>query len=146
MRRLLATVSVCLLLAIALSSCSSSSSPMVIVPDTGPGDQIQGEYMIGKWCTNREETANANQEAGFSAMLNISPVFWRFGTEGQWDISDTGYVFDSFGQWQIDGLNNLLLGKKGGAPKRYHAQFKNGGTNLFLTDEKGHYWVLSHCS
>ena len=145
MRRPITTGIVSLLLAIALSSCMSSS-PLVVVPDTGPGDQILGDYMIGKWCTNREETAKTNQEAGFSAMLNIRPVFWRFRSEGQWDISNSGYLFEPFGQWQIDGLNNLLLGKKGGTPKRYHAQFKNGGANLFLTDEESHYTVLSHCS
>ena len=145
MRRPISIVIVSLLLAIALSSCSNSS-PMVMVPDTGPGDQILGEYLVAKWCTNREETAKANHVAGFSSMLNISPVFWRFGSEGQWDISNSGYLFEPFGKWQIDGLNNLLLGKKGTTPKRYHVQFKDGGANLFLTDQESHYTVLSHCS
>ena len=144
MRSPLNTVIGYLVLAIALSACASSE-PMVIVPETGPGDQILDEYMVAKWCTNREETATANQEAGFSGMLNISPVFWRFGSEGQWDVSNSGFLFEPFGTWKIDGLNNLLLGKKGATPKRYHVQFKNDGADLFMTDTEEHFTVLSHC-
>ena len=71
-----------LLIAVTLGACASG--PSVVVPDTHPGDQIQREYLIGEWCTNREETATSNQDAGFSGILNVSQVFWRFEAEGEW--------------------------------------------------------------
>ena len=139
-KRILALIGYALL-AGALAACASG--PSVSVPDTKPGDQIEGEYLIGEWCTNREETAASNQQAGFSGLLNVSPVFWRFGAEGNWDISVSGFLYESYGSWQVDGLNKLLLGKKSMEAKPYQAEFKNG--DLYLTDDKGQFTVLSRC-
>ena len=130
-----------ILLASLLTACASG--PPIIVPDTQPSDQILDDYLIGEWCTNREETANSNQQAGFSGILNISPVFWRLGSKGQWDISASGFLYEPYGSWQIDGLNKLLLGKKSMQGKLYNVQFKDG--DLYLTDDKGQFTVLSRC-
>jgi hypothetical protein len=129
------------LLACLLSACASG--PIIMVPDTQPSDQIKDEYLIGEWCTNREETATSNQEAGFSGILNVRPVFWRLRSEGQWDISVSGFLYEPYGSWQVDGLNTLLLGKKSMQGKPYQMQFKNG--DLYLTDDKGQFTVLSRC-
>ena len=56
-------------LALTLNACSTKN-PSVVVPDTQPGDQLLAAYMIGDWCTNREETSNANRAAG----LEENPV------------------------------------------------------------------------
>ena len=134
-----------LLIATMLSACSST--PTVMVPVTQPGDQIQNEYVLGKWCTNRDETANSNRAAGFSGMLNVSPVFWRFGSEGQWDASTSGFMYQPLGRWQLDGLDSLILTRNGSEPKSYRARFKDGeeGPDLYLTDHKGQFTVLSRC-
>jgi hypothetical protein len=134
-----------LLFAIMLAACASG--PTVVVPDTEPGDQIQNEYLFGKWCTNREQTAVSNQAAGFSGLLNVRPVFWRFDTQGEWDISTSGFLFENWGSWEIEGLDKLLLAKKGVAPKPYQIHFKQDEdvANLYLIDDKGQFTVLSHC-
>lgn len=129
------------LLAVMLTGCASV--PTVKAPDTLPGDQIMDEYLIGEWCTNRDETATANQQAGFSGLLNVSPVFWRFRADGDWDTSVSGFLFEPYGSWQVDGLNMLLLGKNSMEGKPYGAKFNNG--NLYLTDDKGQFTVLSRC-
>ncbi|MCP4469840.1 MAG: hypothetical protein GY815_03995 [Gammaproteobacteria bacterium] len=135
-----------LLIAIMLGACASTPT-VVAVPDTQPGDQIQDEYLLGKWCTNREETATSNRAAGFSGLLNVRPVFWRFGSEGKWDASTSGFIYQSIGSWQIDGLNNMKFSRKGMEPKSYQASFKNieDSPNLYLTDDKGQFTVLSRC-
>jgi len=134
-----------LLFAIMLAACASA--PTVPVPDTQPGEQIQNEYLVGKWCTNREQTATSNQAAGFSGLLNVRPVFWRFGAAGEWDISTSGFLFERYGSWQIDGLDKLLIAKKEMEPKPYQIYFKNaeGVTDLYLVDDKGQFTVLSRC-
>jgi hypothetical protein len=129
------------LLAGMLAGCASG--PTVTAPDTTPGDQIMEEYLIGEWCTNRDETANANQAAGLSGLLNVSPVFWRFGFGGVWDVSVSGFLFESHGSWRVDNPDKLLLGRKSMEPEVYSAQFMDG--NLFLTDDKGQFTVLSRC-
>ncbi|MCG6888583.1 MAG: hypothetical protein LJE92_03265 [Gammaproteobacteria bacterium] len=134
-----------LLFAAMLAACASVA--VVDVPDTKPGDQIQNEYLVGKWCTNREQTATSNQAAGFSGLLNVRPVFWRFGAEGEWDISTSGFLYENYGSWQIDGLDKLLITKKNMEPKPYQVYFKNdeGVTDLYLVDDKGQFTVLSRC-
>ena len=134
-----------LLLTSTLVACASGST--VLVPDTNPGDQIQNEYLVGKWCTNRGQTATSNQAAGFSGVLNVRPVFWRFGAQGEWDISTSGFLYENWGSWKIDGLDKLLLAKKGAEPFPYQIYFKKDedGTNLYLVDDKGQFTVLSRC-
>jgi len=134
-----------LLFAAMLAACASV--PVAEVPDTNPGEQIQNEYLVGKWCTNREQTATSNQAAGFSGLLNVRPVFWRFGDEGEWDISTSGFLYETYGSWQIDGLDKLLIAKKNMEPKTFQVRFKNdeGVTDLYLIDDKGQFTVLSRC-
>ena len=123
------------------------SGPTVAVPDTKPGDQIEWEYLVGKWCTNREQTAVSNQAAGFSGLLNVRPVFWRFDAQGEWDISTSGFLFESWGSWKFEGLDKLLLAKNKVSPITYQIHFKNeeSGANLYLVDDKGQFTVLTHC-
>ena len=134
-----------LLIAITLAACASG--PSVTVPDTRPGDQIQHEYLVGEWCTNREETAASNQEAGFSGIINVRPVFWRFESEGEWEASDSGFLFEPYGNWKLDGLDQLLLSKKNVEPKTYTIHFRNNGegADLYMIDIKDQYTVLSRC-
>ena len=136
-----------LLFATMLAACAGGPTVTVVVPDTEPGDQILDEYLVGKWCTNREQTATSNQAAGFSGLLNVRPVFWRFDTQGEWDISTSGFLFENWGSWKIDGLDSLLLAKKEVAPKPYRIHFKNdeGGIDLYLIDDEGQFTVLSRC-
>ena len=145
MHRHLSTLFSYLLIAFTLGACASG--PSVMVPDTQPGDQIQNEYLVGEWCTNREQTATSNQQAGFSGILNVRPVFWRFGAEGQWDASTSGFLYEPYGSWQVDGLDQLLLARKNMEPKTYTASFTNSGEgpDLYLTDDKGQFIVLSRC-
>ena len=131
-------------LALTLNACSTKN-PSVVVPDTQPGDQLLAAYMIGDWCTNREETSNANRAAGLSALINVSPEFWRFAEDGNWDISNSGFLFDSHGSWKLEGRDTLLLAKEGTTPKKYQAQFKNDGADLYLKDDEGQFLVIAHC-
>ncbi len=135
-----------LLIATMLGACATTTST-VVVPDTQPGDQIQVEYLLDKWCTNRDETAESNQAAGFSGLLNVSPVFWRFGSENQWGASTSGFIYQPLGRWQLDGLDSLILTRNGMEPKSYQASFKSGeeGPDLYLVDDKGQFIVLSRC-
>lgn len=132
-----------LLLAFLMSACSTTNT--VIVPDTEPGDQLKSEYLIGEWCTNREETAQNNKDAGFSPLTNLSKVFWRFSDNGKWGVSRSGFLFDSHGTWRLEGRDMLMLAKFDQSPKPFKAQFKDGGTNLFLIDEKDQFLVLMLC-
>ncbi len=138
-------VSAYLLLAIILASCASA--PQMMVPDTQPGDQILKEYVVGKWCTNRGETATENQAAGHSGMVNISPVFWRFASDGDWDTSISGWLYEPHGSWRIDGLDKLELSTKSMDPKSYQVRFQNNGegADLYLIDAKNQFTVLSRC-
>ena len=130
-------------LALTLNACSTRNP--VAVPDTQPGDQLLDAYLVGDWCTNREETSNANREAGHSALINVSPEFWRFAEDGSWDISNSGFLFESHGSWKLEGRDTLLLAKEGTTPNKYQAQFKNNGVDLYLKDDKGQFLVIDHC-
>ena len=132
-----------LILAAVQSACSTHNT--VIVPDTEPGDQLKSEYMVGDWCTNRQETADQNKAAGFSPLTNITKVFWRFSEDGEWRASSSGFIFEGQGNWSLEGLDTLNLARYDLQPKSYQAQFRNGGTDLFLIDEKEHYLVLTLC-
>ena len=131
------------LLAALQSACTTHNK--VIVPDTEPGDQLKSEYMIGEWCTNREETADQNKAAGFSPLTNVTKVFWRFSEDGEWSASNSGFIFEGLGSWSLEGRDSLQLARENQQPNSYQAQFKNGGTDLFLVDDKGQYLVLSQC-
>ena len=135
-----------LLFATMLAACAST--PTVPVPDTEPGDQLKYEYLVGKWCTNREQTAVSNQAAGFSGLLNVRPVFWRFGKAGEWDTSTSGFLYENWGSWKLDGLDTLLLARKGVEPDSYQIYFKKGddGTDLYLVDDKDQFTVLARCN
>ena len=67
--------------------------------------------------------------------------------QGEWDISTSGFLFENWGSWKIDGLDSLLLAKKEVAPKPYRIHFKNdeGGIDLYLIDDEGQFTVLSRC-
>lgn len=132
-----------ILIALMLSACASA--PGVAVPDTKPGDQLQNDYMHGKWCTNREDTAQRNRDANFSAMTNLSKQFWQFTSTGEWQVSSSGWVFQSHGSWKLEGRDNLLLGRSGGKLKRYQAQFANEGNDLVLQAEGGDFLVMERC-
>jgi len=136
-----------LLFAALLAACAGGPTVVVVVPDTAPGDQILNDYLVAKWCTNREQTAISNQAAGFSGLLNVRPVFWRFAAQGEWDISTSGFLYESWGSWKIEGLDELQIAKKGATPKIYQIYFINEeeGLNLYLVDDKGQFTVLSHC-
>ena len=132
-----------LLLTALLGGCSTRNT--VIVPDTQPGDQLKSEYMVGDWCTNRQETADQNKAAGFSPLTNLSKVFWRFTEDGRWSASKSGFYYEGQGNWSLQGLDTLQLARYDLQPKNYQAQFRNGGTDLFLIDEKEQYLVLTLC-
>jgi len=132
-------------LALALCACSSNKSALVPVPDTQPGDQLLDAYMIGDWCTNREETSKANREIGLSSLINVSPVFWRFVEGGEWADSNSGFYFDHYGSWKLEGKDTLLLAREGTTPIKYQAQFKNNGADLYLKDDKNQFLVIAHC-
>lgn len=130
-------------LALGLAACATKNT--TVVPDTQPGDQLLDTYMLGDWCTNREETANANRAAGLSGLINVSVLFWRFKQDGSWDVSTSGFLYETHGNWSLGGLDTLQLSRPGTTPKKYQAQFKGDGANLHLEDDEGQFLVLSHC-
>jgi hypothetical protein len=132
-----------LLIAILLGACASP--PVVMAPDTRAGDQLLDKYIPGKWCTNREETAQRNKDAGFSALTNVSKQFWRFGSKGEWGTSISGWLFEHHGSWRLQGLDTLLLSKTGAEPTRYQARFINDGADLSLQRDSGEFLVMSRC-
>jgi hypothetical protein len=134
---------VCLIFALLVSACATKS--MVEVPDTQPGDRLKPEYMVGNWCTNRELTGETNREAGHSQLTNISPRFWNFKQGGDWQVSASGWMYESHGSWKLGGRNMMVLKSEKGALERYQANFKNGGVDLFLEDDDGKFLVLSGC-
>jgi hypothetical protein len=140
-----AKLSLAAALALAIGACSGKSTNAVVVPDTQPGDQLLAAYLIGDWCTNRQETSAANRAAGLSSLVNVSPVFWHFAEDGAWGVSNSGFLFDTYGTWKLEGRDTLLLAKEATTPKQYQAQFKNGGTDLYLKDDKEQFLVLAHC-
>ena len=129
--------------ALLVSACASKN--LVQAPDTQPGDQLKVEYLVCSWCTNRELTGLANQEAGHSRITNISPLFWKFNLEGKWQVSASGWLYEPHGKWQLKGLNTIVLEKSKGKSRTYQANFKNEGADLYLEDEDSKFLVLSEC-
>ena len=134
-----------LFLALALLVTACASPELVLAPDTQAGDQLKPEYMVGDWCTNRDLTSQTNRDAGQSALSNVSPKFWRYREDGSWQYSASGWFYESYGKWQLDGLNTMILERNKGKPKPYQANFKEGGVDLYLEDEEGTFLVLSRC-
>ena len=130
---------------LSLISACASNEAVVMAPDTQAGDQLKREYLVGEWCTNRELTSTANSEAGFSALLNISQEFWEFRESGSWHNSNTGWMFASYGKWQLKGRDRLILDRLQGDPVSYQARFENSGVDLYLKDDKDQFLVLSRC-
>ena len=119
-----------------LVSACANKQQLVMAPDTGPGDQLKPEYMVGDWCTNRELTSQANKNAGHSALSNLSPQYWRFIDGGDWQNADSGWLYLDYGKWQLDGLNTMILERQEVKPRRYQANFKNEGKDLYLLDDE----------
>ncbi len=132
-------------LAFALFVSACASPNIVLAPDTRSGDQLKLEYMVGKWCTNRDRTSQTNRDAGQSALSYISQEFWSFNEGGKWENSESGWIFTNYGKWQLDGLNTMVLERLKGKPKSFQANFKNEGADLYLEDEDGKFLVLSRC-
>lgn len=116
-----------------------------MAPDTGPGDRLKAEYMIGKWCTNRDLTSQSNKDAGHSALSNLSPQFWRFSEGGVWQNAESGWLYSDYGKWRLEDLNTLVLARTEADPRRYQANFKNEGKDLYLADDEDRFLVLSRC-
>jgi hypothetical protein len=106
---------------------------------------LRDEYMAGEWCTNREQTAQRNKDANFSALTNVSQQFWRFDAGGEWGISSSGWIFERHGSWRLAGRDELLLDRDGGDSKRYRALFENSGKDLVLQAEAGDFLVMTRC-
>lgn len=133
-----------LTIAFLVSACAGTTN-QVKAPETQPGDQLKAEYMVANWCTNRKLTAKTNMDAGHSGLTNVSPLFWKFKANGEWQISTSGWIYEGHGEWKLEGLNTLLLEKAKGKPLSYKANFKNAGADLFLEDEDEKFLVLSLC-
>ena len=138
------TLPCALLSALLLNACSTAEGPR-LVPDTQPGDQLKPEFIVGEWCTNREETSSANLELGHSALTNVSKVFWRFDEDGEWKSSTSGFIYEGNGRWRLDGKDTLVLLGDGATPEEFRTQFKNDGADMFLMDEEDQALVLSAC-
>lgn len=133
----------CLILIVPLVGCSREMT--VMAPDTRVGDQLQPAYMVGRWCTNRDLTAQTNEAAGNSALVNMSQQYWSFRESGKWEDSPSGWMYAYYGKWQLEGADTLILDRLQGEPVSYRASFTGAGTNLRLQDEKGQFLVLSRC-
>ena len=135
-----------LLLALSmLGACSSAPKVAVSVPDTLPGDQLKAEYMLGKWCTDREETSQRNKDANFSALTNLSQQYWLLQDDGEWGMASSGWYFKRHGSWRLEGRDTLLLARDGGEAVRYRAQFVNDGTDMVLEADGGDFLVMQRC-
>lgn len=128
---------------VLLSACASNE--IVLAPDTQPGDQLKAEYLVGRWCTERELTAKANKEAGHSAITNLEKQFWEFRADGEWMDSVSGWMYNHYGEWRLEGRDNLVLDPKKGNAISYRASFANAGVELHLTDEAEQFLVLGRC-
>ena len=144
MNRINSLAFVYLTIALLVSACAGTTNRPK-APETQPGDQLKAEYLVANWCTNRDLTAKTNRDAGHSSLSNISPLFWKFKENGKWQISTSGWIYESHGEWKLEGLNTLLLEKSKGKPLIYKANFKNAGADLFLEDEDEKFLVLSLC-
>jgi hypothetical protein len=124
-----------------LSACAGQK--ILEAPDTLPGDQLKEEYMVGKWCTDRELTGKTNRDAGHSSLSNISPLFWSFRQDGSWQVSASGWLYENHGKWSIKGLDTMVLERSKGQPRNFQASFKD--SSLYLKDEEEKFLVLSEC-
>ena len=136
-------VALALALTILLGACASDE--VVLAPDTRAGDQLRAEYLVGEWCGNRELTSKANSAAGHSALLNLAKHFWRLRPGGEWQKSDTGFVYSLHGEWKLQGGDRVLFKQLRGGTVIYQARFTNSGLNLYLEDSDGQFLVLSRC-
>ncbi len=116
-----------------------------MAPDTMPGEQLKREYMIGKWCTNRDLTSQTNIDAGLSALSNISQQYWSFRETGTWKISASGWMYSNYGTWKLEGLNTLVIDNSSADALRYQADFKNAGQDLYLEDKDNKFLVMTRC-
>jgi hypothetical protein len=89
-------------LIVLVSACASQD--LVMAPDTIPGEQLKQEYMIGKWCTDRDLTAQTNKDAGLSTISNLTRQYWNLRETGTWQISETGWMYSNYGTWQLDSI------------------------------------------
>ena len=135
---------VTLAITLLVSGCANKQQ-LVMAPDTRPGDQLKPEYMIGDWCTNRDLTSQANIDAGHSALSNLSPHYWRFSDDGVWQNAESGWLYRDYGNWQLEGLNTMILRRQEIDPRRYQANFKNAGKDLYLLDDEDRFLILSRC-
>ncbi len=131
----------CLTFALLISACASQR--ILEAPDTSPGDQLEHNYMIGNWCTNRELTGETNRDAGHSGLSHMRPLFWSFKQGGAWQVSVSGWLYESQGKWRIKGLDTLVLERSNEKPVDYEANFKD--SDLYLKDKEGEFLVLSGC-
>ena len=145
MKKKFTTPGLCLVFSILLAACAINQEDFVLAPDTKPGDQLKDEYLRGIWCTNRELTAQTNKDAGNSALTNLSPVFWKFDSEGKWKDAESGWIFLSIGTWQLQGRDSFILDPESGKPTTYQARFESTGADLYLLDEEGQSLVLTRC-
>jgi len=132
-----------LLLVLLLSACASDQA--VLAPDTQAGDSLRAEYLVGKWCTNRELTSRANSDAGHSALTNVSQRYWKFRANGKWEESGSGWMYLLQGKWQLQLPDRLLLDPVRGNTAIYTASFRNSGIDLYLEDPQGQFLVLGRC-
>ena len=127
--------------ALLLSACATKK--LLEAPDTLPGEQLKADYMVGNWCTDRDLTWQTNKDAGHSALTNISKVFWNFKQDGTWQASVSGSIYETYGKWQLKGLNTMVLERLKNNPRDYQASFEKG--DLYLEDDEGKFLVLSEC-
>ena len=127
--------------ALLISACAGQK--ILEAPDTLPGDQLKEEYMVGKWCTDRELTGKTNRDAGHSGLANISPLFWSFKQGGTWQVSVSGWLYENHGKWSIKGLDTMVLERSKGQPRNFQASFKD--SSLYLKDDEEKFLVLSEC-
>ncbi|MDH3388278.1 MAG: hypothetical protein OEN02_10265 [Gammaproteobacteria bacterium] len=132
-------------LASILLLCACASDPVVLAPNLAEGDPIKPEYLVGKWCNNRELTSTANAEAGVSTLANLGKQFWKLRASGKWENSETGWIYAHYGKWQLQGPDTVLLDRLRGDPVSYQASFRNSGVDLYLLDESGQFLVVSRC-
>lgn len=145
MNKNLSQLLVSLMLSILVTACATQDATVEIdVPDTNPGDELKSEYLLGVWCADRELTATINREAGLSAMINASPVFWKFKQGGIWQDSPSGWMHLNHGTWKLKESDHIVLDPENGTPTTYQASFKNFGTELYLEETEG-FRVLSRC-
>ena len=135
---------VTLLALLLLGACAGKQAP-VQVPDTSPGDSLEAAYFVGRWCSNRDLTSRANTEAGHSALVNLSKIFWDFSASGKWKESGSGWMYSLTGEWILQSNDRLQLDPVRGNPVIYQARFASAGANLYLKDPAGQFLVLSRC-